>query len=257
MKTLAVIPARLGATRLPRKPLRLLAGRPLVVRVWERVAAMEVADRCVIATDSEEVARAARENGADAVLTSARHTSGTDRVAEVAGRREFAGFDALLNVQGDEPFISADAVRGALAMLRKNFTIGTAAVKATAAILSEPSVVKVVTADDGRALYFSRASIPYLRETEDLEDAALLRERVSQHIGVYAYTPDALRRWVALPAHPLERIERLEQLRPLAAGWAIGVAMIMGGGPLRRGIDTETDLARANSEWTIFSGEPA
>ena len=257
MKTLAVIPARLGATRLPRKPLRLLGGRPLVVRVWERVAAMEVADRCVIATDSEEVATAAGENGAEAVLTSPNHPSGTDRVAEVAGRREFAGFDAVLNVQGDEPFISTDAVRGALGMLRGEFRIGTAAVRATAAILSEPSVVKVVTADDGRALYFSRASIPHLRESKDTLDAALLRDFVWQHIGVYAYTPEALAAWVELPAHPLERLERLEQLRPLAAGWAIGVARVAGGGPLRRGIDTETDLAQANTEWTIFSGEPA
>ena len=252
MKTLAVIPARLGATRLPRKPLRLLAGRPLVVRVWERVVAMDVADRCVIATDSEEVAAAARQNGAEAVLTAADHASGTDRVAEVAGLREFAPFEAVVNVQGDEPFISAAAVRGALDMLRRRFEIGTAAVAATPAILGEPSVVKVVIADDGRALYFSRAPIPFLRESRD-ED--VLRERVWQHIGVYAYTRDALARWVALPEHPLERIERLEQLRPLAAGWTIGVAAI--DGPLRRGIDTEHDLAQANSEWTILSGEPA
>jgi 3-deoxy-manno-octulosonate cytidylyltransferase (CMP-KDO synthetase) len=255
MKTLAVIPARLGATRLPRKPLRLLAGRPLVVRVWERVVAMEVADRCVIATDSEEVAAAARQNGADAVLTSPDHPSGTDRVAEVAKRREFSAYDALLNVQGDEPFVSADAVRGALGMLGDEFEIGTAAVRATPAILLEPSVVKVVTADDGRALYFSRASIPFLRESKDSADSTLLRDHVWQHIGVYAYTRDAIARWVALPLHPLERIERLEQLRPLAAGWGIGVALIEG--PLRRGIDTEVDLARANTEWTIFSGEPA
>lgn len=255
MKTLAVIPARLGATRLPRKPLRLLAGRPLVVRVWERVAAMDVADRCVIATDSEEVAAAARQNGAEAVLTSTDHLSGTDRVAEVAQLPEFAKFGAILNVQGDEPFISADAVRGALGMLRGEFQIGTAAVLASAGILSEPSVVKVVTADNGRALYFSRAPIPYLRDAQDAQDAALFRDRVFQHIGVYAYTREALAKWVALPAHPLERVERLEQLRPLAAGWAIGVELIAG--PLRRGIDTEGDLARANSEWTIFSGEPA
>jgi len=255
MKTLAVIPARLGATRLPRKPLRLLAGRPLVVRVWERVSAMNVADRCVIATDSEEVAAAARANGADAVLTSSDHPSGTDRVAEVSRGREFKSFDAILNVQGDEPFISAEAVRGALGMLGATFHIGTAAVQATPAILDEPSVVKVVTADDGRALYFSRAAIPFLREPKDPADDQLLRQRVCQHIGVYCYTRDALAKWVALPPHPLERIERLEQLRPLAAGWAIGVAVIAG--PLRRGIDTENDLARANSEWTIFSGEPA
>lgn len=255
MKTLAVIPARLGATRLPRKPLRLLAGRPLVVRVWERVAAMEVADRCVIATDSDEVAATARENGAEAVLTSSDHPSGTDRVAEVAARREFAGFDGILNVQGDEPFVSAHAIRGALGMVGDRFSIGTAAVNATPAILDEPGVVKVVTADDGRALYFSRAPIPFLREAKEAEDAMLLRQRVWQHVGVYAYTRQALARWVALPTHPLERIERLEQLRPLAAGLAIGVAVIAG--PLRRGIDTESDLARANSEWTIFSGEPA
>jgi len=261
MKTLAVIPARLGATRLPRKPLRLLAGRPLVVRVWERVSAMSVADRCVIATDSEEVAAAARANGAEAVLTAPDHPSGTDRVAEVARVREYKGFDAILNVQGDEPFISPDAVRGALGMLGDRggvrFQIGTAAVRAAPAILDEPSVVKVVTADDGRALYFSRAPIPFLREPKDPADDQLLRQRVWQHIGVYCYTRDALAKWVALPPHPLERIERLEQLRPLAAGWAIGVAVITGGGPLRRGIDTEGDLARANTEWTIFSGEPA
>ena len=255
MKTLAVIPARLGATRLPRKPLRLLAGRPLVVRVWERVSAMDIADRCVIATDSEEVAAAAKQNGAEAILTSANHPSGTDRVAEIAKKKEFASFDAVINVQGDEPFVAADAVRGALDMLGSKFSIGTAAVQAAPAILTEPSVVKVVTAEDGRALYFSRAPIPFLRETKDFEDAAALRERVWQHVGVYAYKRDALAKWVALPIHPLERIERLEQLRPLAAGWPIGVALIAG--PLRRGIDTETDLAQANTEWTIFSGEPA
>ena len=115
--------------------------------------------------------------------------------------------------------------------------------------------MKVVAADDGRALYFSRAPIPFLRESRDAADAALLRDRVWQHIGVYAYTREALKSWVNLPAHPLERIERLEQLRPLAAGCAIGVGLTQG--PWRHGIDTETDLARANSEWTILSGEPA
>lgn len=255
MRTLAVIPARLGATRLPRKPLRLLAGRPLVVRVWERISAMDVAERCVVATDSEEVARAARAAGAEVALTSSRHPSGTDRVAEVSRAAEYAAYDTVLNVQGDEPFISADAVRGALGMVGERFSTGTAAVAATPAILGEPSVVKVVVADDGRALYFSRAPIPFLREPNDSGDVSLLHTRVAQHIGVYAYTREALAQWVALPTHPLERIERLEQLRPLAAGWAMGVALIRG--PLRPGIDTEGDLARANTEWTIFSGEPA
>jgi 3-deoxy-manno-octulosonate cytidylyltransferase (CMP-KDO synthetase) len=216
---------------------------------------MGLADRCVIATDSEEVAKAARDNGAEAVLTAPTHMSGTDRIAEVARNREFSKFATILNVQGDEPFISAAAVAGALAQVTGDVEIGTAAVQATDAILDEPSIVKVVTADNGRALYFSRAPIPFLREPKDAADAAQLRTRVWQHVGVYAYTKDALSRWVKLPTHPLERIERLEHLRPLAAGMAIGVALIPG--PLRNGIDTETDLARANSEWTILSGEPA
>ena len=257
MKTLAVIPARLGATRLPRKPLRLLAGRPLVVRVWERVVAMDVADRCVVATDSEEVAEAVRDNGAEVVLTSADHPSGTDRVAEAASRADYRKYDTILNVQGDEPFIAGDAVRAALEMISGSFSIGTAAVQAAPAILNEPDIVKVVTATDGRALYFSRAPIPYARDSRDASDAAILGENVFQHIGVYAYTREALMRWVELPPHPLERVEKLEQLRPLAAGWAIGVGRIRAGGPLRRGIDTESDLAQANSEWTVFSGEPA
>ncbi len=216
---------------------------------------MGLADRCVIATDSDEVAQAARANGAEAVMTSAEHVSGTDRVAEVARNPEFAKFGTIVNVQGDEPFISAAAVSGALKCVRGDVEIGTAAVQATEAILDEPSIVKVVTSDDGRALYFSRAPIPFLREPKNADDAAHLKSRVWQHVGVYAYTKDALNRWVRLPTHPLERIERLEQLRPLAAGMAIGVALIPG--PLRTGIDTENDLAKANSEWTILSGEPA
>jgi 3-deoxy-manno-octulosonate cytidylyltransferase (CMP-KDO synthetase) len=249
LRTLAVIPARLGATRLPRKPLRLLAGLPLVVRVWERVRSLGIAERCVIATDSDEVIDAVRPHGAEVAMTSADHPSGTDRVAEVAARPEFAIFEAVLNVQGDEPFVSRQALAGAVRLVTSGkFELGTAAVRASLAVLSEPHVVKVVSADDGRAMYFSRAAIPFLRERED---ADLLTGQMRQHIGVYAYRRDALARWVALPPHPLERIERLEQLRPLAAGMAMGVALI--DEPLRGGIDTEADLARANVEWSDFT----
>lgn len=249
MKTLAVIPARLGATRLPRKPLRLLAGLPLVVRVWERVRAMDVADRCIVATDSAEVADAVAAHGGDVILTRADHPSGTDRVAEVAARPELAEYGAVVNVQGDEPFVSAAAVRGAVGLVTSaQFELGTAAVAASPSVQGNPNVVKVVAADDGRAMYFSRAAVPFLRERDD---AALLGGRVWQHLGVYAYTRAALARWVALPPHPLEQIERLEQLRPLAAGMAMGVARIAE--PLRGGIDTEEDLERANSEWIDFS----
>lgn len=250
MRTLAVIPARLGATRLPRKPLRLLAGLPLVVRVWERVRALPVVAHCVIATDSVEVARAARDHGADAVLTSDRHPSGTDRVAEVAHRPEFHEYGSILNVQGDEPFVSERAIYGAVSLVTSGrFELGTAATVAPPDILDAPHVVKVVSADDGRAMYFSRAPIPFLRERED---AHLLASHVRQHVGVYVYRREALARWVALPPHPLEQIERLEQLRPLAAGMAMGVALI--DEPSRAGIDTEADLVRANAEWSDFTG---
>jgi 3-deoxy-manno-octulosonate cytidylyltransferase (CMP-KDO synthetase) len=249
MRTLAVIPARLGATRLPRKPLRLLAGLPLIVRVWQRVVDVDVAERVVVATDSDEVADAVRAHGGEVVITGAHHPSGTHRVAEVARRPEFNGFDVIVNVQGDEPFVSRRALVGAARMVTEaRYPVGTAAVLATPAILNDPNVVKVVAADDGRAMYFSRAPIPFLR---DAADAELQRTRTWQHIGVYAYESTALMRWIELPESPLEQIERLEQLRPLASGSPIGVSLI--DEPVRPGIDTEDDLERANRDWAVFS----
>ncbi|MDB4916333.1 MAG: 3-deoxy-manno-octulosonate cytidylyltransferase [Gemmatimonadetes bacterium] len=249
MKTLAVIPARLGATRLHRKPLRLLAGVPIIVRVMERVCALRVAERVVVATDSEEIASRVREAGGEAVMTRADHHSGTDRVAEVAARSEFSDFEAIVNVQGDEPFVSAAAVRGALLQVTSHgYELGTAAVRAAPSVLAAADVVKVVADDHGAALYFSRAPIPFLRDHADVVERDA---RVLHHVGVYAYSPDSLAKWVALPAHPLERIERLEQLRPLAAGMKMGVAIV--DGPLRGGIDTEADLERANREWPTFT----
>lgn len=246
VKTLAVIPARLGASRLPRKPLRLLGGVPLVVRVWERVISIGAADDVVIATDSDEIATAARRAGAPVMLTDPAHPSGTDRVAEIARHPRYVSYDAVVNVQGDEPFVSAAAVRGATDVVTSGrFPLGTAAAPAGEEILGMPHVVKVVSADDGRALYFSRAPIPWLREPDD---AGLRARTVQQHIGVYAYTREALAAWVALPPHPLERIERLEQLRPLAAGYAMGVATVSE--LPTGGVDTEDDLARANAHWT-------
>lgn len=253
MKTLAVIPARLAATRLPRKPLRLLGGVPLVVRVWERVAALRVADAVVVATDSDEVARVLRDAGAPVALTSAEHPSGTDRVAEVAARPEYRAYDAIVNVQGDEPFVAGEAIRGATDLVTGGrFPLGTCAVRAGAEILERASIVKVVTADDGRAMYFSRSAIPHLREPAD---RALLDAHVLQHVGVYAYTRQALATWVALPPHALELIERLEQLRPLAAGLAMGVARL-DRAPVG-GIDTEEDLLRANAHWTELTAGTA
>ena len=250
MPVLAVIPARLGATRLPRKPLRLLGGEPLVVRVHQRVTALRVAEQVVVATDHVDIQRVCEAHGIRAVLTSDTHPSGTDRVAEVARHSEFAHLDIVLNVQGDEPFVSREALAGAVALVASGAApIGTAAVPVPAESLHRPDVVKVVCTDEGRALYFSRAPIPYLR---DAADAAVLAPLVRQHVGVYAYTRTALQQWVEWAPHPLELIERLEQLRPLAHGLAIGVAQV----PMAEaGIDTEDDLRRANERWPSFAGQ--
>ncbi|MGQ0639450.1 MAG: 3-deoxy-manno-octulosonate cytidylyltransferase [Gemmatimonadaceae bacterium] len=253
MRTLAVIPARLGATRLPRKPLRLLAGQPLIVRVWEHVSAMEIVDQVVVATDSGEIASVVAAAGATVAITRSDHVSGTDRVAEVAlgAGREYDAFDVIVNVQGDEPFIPPEAVRGARDMVSaRGFELGTAAVRAAISVFEDRDVVKVVCADDGRALYFSRALIPFLQQPAD---KALRDTLVRQHLGVYAYTRQALQRWIQLPPHALEQSERLEQLRPLAAGMAMGVALVDARAPIA--VDSEEDLMRANAHWeTRFAG---
>ncbi len=247
MLVLAVIPARLSATRLPRKPLRLLAGEPLIVRVYQRVLALNVADHVVVATDHADILAACEARGIPVVLTRDDHPSGTDRVAEVAARPEFARFAVILNVQGDEPFVSREALVGAVAIVTDGRApIGTAAVPISVSALLTPDVVKVVRGDDGRALYFSRAPIPFLRDPVDADAQLAL---VRQHVGVYAYTRDALEAWVAWAPHALELVERLEQLRPLAHGLAIGVADVPAA---EGGIDTEGDLERANMRWTAW-----
>ena len=249
MGTLIVIPARLGASRLPRKPLRDLAGKPLIVRVLERVRQAAPNADVVVATDAPEVAQVVRAAGGVAEMTHSDHPSGTDRVAEVARMPAYRGFDVLVNVQGDEPFIPAEAIHAAAAMVeRGQFAIGTVACAAPPSVLAEPSVVKVVCDREGRALYFSRSGIPFLREDTD---AWMLEPLVRRHIGLYAYTRAALERWVALPVAPLEQVERLEQLRPLADGVAIGVAVL--DSPPPPGVDTEDDLRRANASWSHYS----
>jgi 3-deoxy-manno-octulosonate cytidylyltransferase (CMP-KDO synthetase) len=245
LSILAVIPARLGATRLPRKPLRLLGGVPLVVRVWERVRSLGLADRVVAATESPEVMEVLAAHGAEGVLTSPDHPSGTDRVAEVARHPAYAGCEIIVNVQGDEPFMRADAMAGAIAMVRdRGFALGTAAGRRGPDIMADPNCVKVVRADDGRALYFSRAPIPHLR---DDADAPVRDQLVLQHMGIYAARREALETWVSLPPHPLELVEKLEQLRALAAGLAMGVAIV--DAPSWGEVNTEDDLVRANAHW--------
>lgn len=195
-------------------------------------------DRVVVAADAPEVLGAVRQHGFEAVLTSAEHESGTARVAEVAELTDFVGFDTLLNVQGDEPFVDDGALRGALGRVAGGDPIGTAAGRLDPAEAADPARVKVVLGAAGHAAYFSRAAIPF-----DRDGAADVIYR--QHVGVYAYTRDALRRWVSLPPVPEERWEQLEQLRPLLHGIAIGVHTW--DGVPARGIDTPDDLAWAEA----------
>jgi 3-deoxy-manno-octulosonate cytidylyltransferase (CMP-KDO synthetase) len=217
----------------------------LVVRVWERVRSLGLADRVVAATESPEVLAVLEAHGAEGVLTSDQHPSGTDRVAEVARQAEYAAYDIVVNVQGDEPFMRGDAMAGAIAMVRDHgFDLGTAAGRRAADIMGDPHCVKVVRADDGRALYFSRAPIPFLR---DESERAQRDGLVLQHMGIYAARRDALETWVALPPHPLELVEKLEQLRALAAGLAMGVAIV--DAPSWGEVNTEDDLVRANAHW--------
>lgn len=240
---LGVIPARMASTRLPRKPLISIAGRPLIEWVWRRMSELAAVDTLVVAADSAEIIGIVEGFGGRAVATRSDHATGTDRVAEVAQRDEFARFGVIVNLQGDEPFLAAGAVEGALSYVERGWDVGTAATPfASLDEWRDPSAVKVVLGDDGGALYFSRAPLPH-----DAQGGApktgggppLLR-----HLGVYAFSRRALLVASRLPRHPLEERERLEQLRWLAGGLRIGVAVVEGGGP---GIDTEDDLVRAEA----------
>jgi 3-deoxy-manno-octulosonate cytidylyltransferase (CMP-KDO synthetase) len=248
MRVLGVIPARLGSTRLPNKPLQLLAGEPLITRVIERVLDHGLVTQLVVATDSAKVVRVAERLRVQAVLTDRGHATGTDRVAEAAGRPEFASFDVIVNIQGDEPFLPREALAGALARVEQGDEIGTAAAPLEAALAADPARVKVVTDAQGRALYFSRAVIPHRRDPSESSGALYW-----QHLGIYAYTRAALNRWVGLPPSPAEQAERLEQLRALYHGLVIGVAGL--DEPALPGVDTEEDLRRAEAHWHAFQGQ--
>jgi 3-deoxy-manno-octulosonate cytidylyltransferase (CMP-KDO synthetase) len=251
VQVLGVIPARYASSRFPGKALAKLAGRPIIQHVFERARLSRYLTDLVIATDDEQIYKAARSFGAPVSMTRADHPSGTDRVAEVVEREEFAGFDVIVNVQGDEPFVRPEAILGAATLVHRGaFPLATCATRATAGVIDNPDVVKVICGDDGRALYFSRAPIPFLRDRADI---SVRNQLVRHHLGLYAYTRSALRQWVALPVHDLERVERLEQLRPLAAGMAMGVHLV--DAPPLGGVDTEEDLARANALWDdLFAG---
>ncbi|HJR15607.1 MAG TPA: 3-deoxy-manno-octulosonate cytidylyltransferase [Gemmatimonadales bacterium] len=248
MRVLGVIPARLGSTRLPNKPLQSLAGEPLITRVIQRVLEHRLTDELVVATDSDRVIEVAERAGVRGVLTESSHETGTDRVAEVAARAEFAGFDTVANIQGDEPFVSRDALAGALARIEQGDEVGTAAAPLDVSLVGDPGRVKVVTDARGRALYFSRSVIPYRRDLDNAAD-----DLYWQHIGIYTYTRAALARWVTLPPAPAEQAERLEQLRALHHGMTIGVARLQRSA--LPGVDTADDLRRAEAHWHTYQGQ--
>ena len=231
-RILGVIPARLSSTRLPHKPLHPLLGRPLVEWVWRRVSDMALLDAAVVATDDERIASVCRALGAPVLLTDPDHPSGTDRVAEVARHRDWSGYEVLVNLQGDEPLMAESHVASAVKLVvDQDWQVGTCATPIrNERALADPSVVKVARSTSGRALYFSRAPIPFRR------DATQGRELPAEgpflrHLGLYVYGREALFRWVSLPPSPLEEIEKLEQLRALEDGMGIGVAVVDSAAP--------------------------
>jgi 3-deoxy-manno-octulosonate cytidylyltransferase (CMP-KDO synthetase) len=240
-----VIPARHGSSRLPGKPLLPLAGKPLLQWVHEQ-ATQSAATEILVATDDDRIADAARGFGARVLMTALTHQSGTDRIAEVAARAGWAPEDIVVNLQGDEPMMPAALVDQVAALLEAHpqDAIGTLASRiATLNAFLDPNVVKVVTDAQGRALYFSRAPVPWGR---DSAPAGMASQRgfagARRHIGLYAYRVEALRRLSMSPPSLLEQIEKLEQLRALEAGLSIRVADArVTPGP---DVNTPEDLAR-------------
>ncbi|QFU02231.1 3-deoxy-manno-octulosonate cytidylyltransferase [Halomonas sp. THAF5a] len=244
---IAVIPARHASSRLPGKPLAEIAGEPMVAHVWRRAGASRAA-RVVVATDDARIREALAPLGAEVVMTRDDHPSGTDRLAEVAERLGLADDAVLVNVQGDEPLIPPALIDQVADRL---FDDPEASIATLAEPISDvetlfnPNAVKVVRALSGRALYFSRAPIPwdrdaFARRPERLETDAWLR-----HIGLYAYRAGFLADYRDWPPSPLEQLEQLEQLRALHHGHAIQVALARV--PHPAGVDTEADLARVRA----------
>lgn len=238
-----VIPARLGSTRLPRKVLCEIGGKPLVQHVWT-AARRSGADEVVIATDDAEVRAACEAFGADVAMTSERHASGTDRIHEVARKRRWRASTIVVNVQGDEPLMPPALVRKVAALLAGDRAADIATLCHPVHALDEwlnPNVVKVVMDRRGHALYFSRAPIPWRRDGATREAPRLPEGLAFRHIGLYAYRVAALARFSRLPAAKLEGTEALEQLRALANGMTVRVGVTRK--PPPRGVDTEEDLA--------------
>ena len=231
LKAIAVIPARLASTRLPRKMLREIGGKPLVGVVFEAVRSSPLLADVIVATDSEEVLEVCRSRGWKAEMTSPSHHSGTERVHEISRRIEA---DVYINVQGDEPLVRPEHLATLIEVMHNpEVPVGTLMTPAAEVDICNPNAVKVVTDLNGRALYFSRATIPFDRDG--------FRPHYFKHLGLYAYRRAVLDRFVGLPESSLEKSERLEQLRFLENG----IPIYVGTTPHDSvGVDTEEDLQR-------------
>jgi 3-deoxy-manno-octulosonate cytidylyltransferase (CMP-KDO synthetase) len=243
-----VIPARYASSRLPGKPLLRHTGKFLVQHVYEQALKAKRVAGVVVATDDPRIVKAVESFGGRAVMTRTDHPSGTDRVAEVAVK---LGVDSVINLQGDEPDFEPVAIDRLAELLESDPSVDWATLATPirdAATYRSPNVVKVVCDDRGRALYFSRAPIPFGRDG----DPDFAKESVLQHLGVYAYRTPALLRFTRTPPHPLERLEKLEQLRVLGTGGTIAVGVTSHAG---RGVDTPDDYAAFVRAW--FARHPA
>lgn len=234
MKVIAVIPARLASTRLPRKMLREIAGVPLLAWVYQGVRRCAALDEVIVATDSDEILRFCEQQGFVVRMTSAAHRSGTERVHEISTA---IPSDVYLNVQGDEPLTRPEHIDSLIAVMNgAGVAVGTLKTAAAGVDVNNPSAVKVVTDSTGRALYFSRATIPYDRDGAGA--------RYYKHLGFYGYRKNALDRFVSWPESALERSERLEQLRFLENG----IPIYVGETPFDTvGVDTEEDVQRVEA----------
>jgi len=233
MRTVAIIPARYGSTRLPGKPLLDRTGKPLIQHVVEAVSRARSVQAVYVATDDERIARAVGGFGGEAILTRADHASGTDRLAEAVEKLALDDEDVVVNVQGDEPEIEPAYVDRLAALLTDSGApMATLAAPVDEDLAARPENVKVVLAADGSALYFSRAKVPHDRDGSGA--------RYLLHLGIYAYRKRFLLEFARLAPTPLERAERLEQLRALENGYRVAVGVVPSAAP---GIDTMDDYA--------------
>lgn len=243
----AIVPARYESTRLPGKPLALIDGKPMIQHVFERTRSVALVDRVLVATDDARIADAVRAFGGEVVMTRADHPSGTDRIAEVASSLDA---DVIVNVQGDLPFLEAAMVDAAVQLMRADAALPMATLKTAIHDhdeMANPNVVKVVTDRNGYALYFSRSPLPHWRDGAAASDGTL----GYKHIGLYVYRRDFLLTFARLAPTPLERAEKLEQLRALEWGFRIKVAETMAVGVE---VDTPHDLERAR---VLAAGQPS